>query len=225
MKHLIDHKPLRLVVAEKLRGMIMSGEIKAGERLIEDRLATQLGVSRNPIREAIRLLEASGLVEVIPRRGAYVAMFDFDLANKIQELRTVLETWIVVEATLHHTDADIERIDKCVADGRRFSSDGNLLGAAAMHREFHIAIEDACGNPFIGPVMEPLRQRTEMVFSVLSEDRALVSWDEHNQIRDSIVARDTDRARDLMVSHILASMDAFAGSTALIRTNEKRNID
>ena len=78
MKDIIVHSPLRSIVAEKIRDMILNGELVAGERIIEDRIAEKLGVSRNPVREAIRLLETSGLVDVEPRKGAYVAELDVD---------------------------------------------------------------------------------------------------------------------------------------------------
>jgi DNA-binding GntR family transcriptional regulator len=88
-----SHRTLREVVAEEIRSMILDGSLLPGERLLEDRLAEQLGVSRNPVREAIRALEGTGLVEVVPRRGAYVANLDPDQAHQLLELRSVIEAY------------------------------------------------------------------------------------------------------------------------------------
>ena len=73
--------------------MIASGQLQPGERLFEDRLAEQLGVSRNPVREALRALEGTGLVEVLPRRGAYVSRIDADRVRQLLELRSVIEAY------------------------------------------------------------------------------------------------------------------------------------
>jgi DNA-binding GntR family transcriptional regulator len=209
MKHLIDHAPLRSVVAEKIRDMILNGDLTAGERLIEDRIASKLGVSRNPVREAIRLLETSGLVKVEPRKGAYVAELDVEGALKIQELRIVLEAWIISEAAIRHSDADLAKIDKCLELGIAASQEGDLVKASEMHRKFHLAIEDSCNNPFLKSVMDPLRHRTELVFSVVSENRGSVIWEEHSRIRDAIARRKPKLAQSLMVKHIEGSMEAF----------------
>jgi len=209
MKHLIVHAPLRSIVAEKIRDMILSGDLMAGERIIEDRIAAKLGVSRNPVREAIRLLETSGLVNVEPRKGAYVAELDIEGAHKIQELRIVLEAWIISEAAIRHTATDLAKIDKCLELGIAASKEGDLVKASEMHRNFHLAIEDSCNNPFLRSVMDPLRHRTELVFSVVVENRGAVIWEEHSRIRDAIAHRKPKLAQTLMVEHIEGSMEAF----------------
>ena len=209
MKDIIVHSPLRSIVAEKIRDMILNGELVAGERIIEDRIAEKLGVSRNPVREAIRLLETSGLVDVEPRKGAYVAELDVDGAHKIQELRIVLEAWIITEAAMGHTAADLAKIDTCLEQGNKASKDGDLVRASEMHRNFHLALEDACHNPFLKSVMDPLRHRTELVFSIVAENRGQVIWEEHKKIRDALKKRDSKLAKSLMIKHIEKSMDVF----------------
>src|SRR5918999_3602432 len=87
------HRTLREAVVDEIRGMITRGELKPGDRLVEDRLAEQLGVSRNPVREAIRALESTGLDEVRPRKGAYVSSFDVEDVRKLLEIRALLEAY------------------------------------------------------------------------------------------------------------------------------------
>lgn len=208
------HKPLREVVADEIRAMIVSGDIAPGQRLVEDRLATQLGVSRNPIREAIRSLEATGLVEVIPRRGAYAVQLDGDDIRKIQDLRRVIDCWVVEQAALHHTSADLERIDDCIRLGRRASKAGDAVRAAELHQEFHLAIEVATTNEFVSLAIAPLRQRTEVVFSVMVEHRGALSWAEHERIRDAIASRDPVLSRKLMEQHIDSALESFEATRA-----------
>ena len=85
------HRPLRDVVATEMRRLILDGTLRPGERLIEDRLAEQLGVSRNPVREAIRVLEGEGFLDVAARRGSFVATLSAKQAADLFEIRLVLE--------------------------------------------------------------------------------------------------------------------------------------
>jgi DNA-binding GntR family transcriptional regulator len=205
------YRPLREVVAEEIRGMIVRGELAAGERLLEDRLAEQLGVSRNPVREAIRSLEATGLVEVVPRRGAYVARIDVDDARKLLEVRGLLEGF-AAELAAKQGDADlVASLDSIIAEGKRASKAGNNVRSAELHRDFHLAIERIAGNHYLEQVTQPLRQRTEMVFSLLADDRGPMSWDEHTEIRDAIAKGDADAARHAVRHHldaVIASIQA-----------------
>lgn len=109
------HRTLREVVADEIREMIRRGDLRPGERLLEDRLAEQLGVSRNPVREAIRALENTGLVEVIPRRGAHVATLDPERAVKLLELRSVLEAFAAQLAAQRRTAEQLEEIRAVLA--------------------------------------------------------------------------------------------------------------
>lgn len=208
----LNHRPLREVVTDELRRMILERELLPGERLIEDKLAEQLGVSRNPVREAIRSLEATGIVEVLPRRGAYVTAVDLNEVAEIQEMRQAIDGWVVSAAAMRHDESDIARIDQIIEDGRRATDSGDLVRASEMHREFHLAIEAASKNRYASVAMEPLRQRTEMVFMMNAGYREDMSWDEHQGIRDAIAARDADRAKTLVQNHI---RDAFAAFVAL----------
>lgn len=203
----LRHKSLREVVADKIRQLIISGVLRPGERLVEDRLAEQLGVSRNPVREAIRSLEATGLVEVRPRRGAYVANLDVDDIVLIQEIRRVIDGWIVRAAAERHDGDDLARIDGWISRGRDAASVGNVVRAAECHREFHLAIEAASKNPYASTAVDPLRQRTELVFSMLAEERGETGWEEHEAIRDAIADRDAPRAEHLINDHISRALD------------------
>jgi DNA-binding GntR family transcriptional regulator len=202
-----SYRSLREVVAEQLRTMILNGELAPGERLFEDKLAELLGVSRNPVREAIRSLEATGLVEVVPRRGAYVCRPDLEDLRQQLEIRGVLEGHAAaVAATSGDTDL-VARLTACLEEGSASANAGNNLRSAELHTQFHKAIEDATGNPFLAQVIEPIRQRTELVFSLLLDDRRESGWEEHFAIRDAIASGDADAARDAVYRHIVSVID------------------
>lgn len=201
-----QHRTLREVVADEMRAMIMRGDLRPGERILEDRIAEQLGVSRNPVREAIRVLEASGLVQVRPRRGAHVTDFDLDDLRKLLELRSLLEAYASELAARERSDADLAELSRCVTEGRDAAARQDHVVAADCHRDFHIAIERASGNRHLGAVVAPLREQTELVFAVLLDERGPMGWDDHEAIRQAIVEGEPELAMARTRQHMLSVM-------------------
>ncbi len=182
--------------------MILRGEFKPGDRLHENNIARDLGVSRSPVREAIRALEATGLIEVTPRIGASVTTFDAQDLTQLLEVRAVLEAFAAELAAKHRTPADIDEIDRCLIEGRKASASNDLVTAAECHRDFHLAIERASGNDHVERTVGPLRHRTELVFSVLADSRSMLSWDQHQIIREAISAGDPIAAHGAVLDHM-----------------------
>ena len=209
MKYRVDHQPLREVVAGQIRAMIVDGELAQGSRLVEGQLAEQLGVSRNPVREAIRSLEASGLVDVIPRKGAYVCVIDHGEVRQIQELRLLVEGYAAEHAATNRNDAHVDRLRECLERGRAATNSGDNVAAATWHRDFHIAIEDAAGNPFLGQIVNPLRHRTELVFTLVVDERGEITWREHEAIYQAIADGDSEGAGKLVREHIINALETF----------------
>jgi DNA-binding GntR family transcriptional regulator len=208
-----SHRTLREVVADEIRRMIGRGELQQGERLFEDRLAEQLGVSRNPVREAIRALEGTGLVEVIPRRGAYVSRLDPRQLRQILDLRSVIEAYAAELAAKNRDEDDLRRLRTCVEEGRRSSAKNDLVAAAAFHRDFHLAVERASGNDYLEIVVGPLRHKTELVFSMLADSRGLLGWDEHDKILDAIEQGDAETAKMTTFDHMASVIRDLEVST------------
>ncbi len=202
-------QPLREVVASQIRLMILDGELSPGQRLVEGHLAERLGVSRNPVREAMRSLEATGLIEVVPRRGAHVCAIDRLEVHHIQQIRILVEGYAVEQAAVLQDPDAIEKIRQCMDEGRSATERGDAVTAALCHREFHIAVEKAAGIPFLQQVLDPLRQQTELVFSVVTDSRGDITWEEHEAIYDAIAAGDAPRAREMSRRHIVNALESF----------------
>ena len=219
-----SERPLRQVVAGQLRSMILGGELKPGERLVEGQLAERLGVSRNPVREAMRSLEATGLIEVVPRRGAHVCAIDKCEVHHIQRIRMLVEGYAVEQAAVRQDPESIGQILRCLEDGRAATERGDAVTAAVYHRDFHIAVEQAAGIPFLRQVLDPLRQQTELVFSVVTDERGDITWEEHEAIYDAVASGNADCAKELIREHItnaLASFEHAVGKTAAAAAVER----
>lgn len=208
-----NHRTLRQVVTDQIQEMIRNGELAPGERLLEDRLAEQLGVSRNPVREAIHALEATGLVTVEPRRGAYVATFDTAEAAELLDLRSVLEAYAARLASQRRSESQLGEIAATLERGQHATEDGNLVAAAEAHRDFHLAIEAAAGHTYLGAVVEPLRAQTELVFSMLADQRGVVSWEQHIEIFEAIARSDEDAAGSATRKHMQSVLDDLLTTT------------
>ena len=204
-----SERPLREVVAGQLRLMILDGELKPGQRLVEGQLAQRLGVSRNPVREAMRSLEATGLIEVVPRRGAHVCAIDKCEVHHIQRIRILVEGYAVEQAALRQDPESIGRIQRCLEDGRRATERGDAVTAAHCHRDFHLAVEQAAGIPFLQQVLDPLRQQTELVFSVVTDSRGDITWEEHEDIYRAVAEGNAEGAKELSRKHILNALESF----------------
>jgi DNA-binding GntR family transcriptional regulator len=205
-----SHRTLREVVSDEIRQMIIAGDLAPGERLYEDRLADLLGVSRNPVREALRALEGTGLVEVVPRRGAYVSRFEPDRARQLLELRQVLESYAAELAAKNRTDDDLAAMRACIERGRKATARNDVVEAAGCHREFHMLIERASKNEYLEPTVAPLRHQTELVFSLLVEYRGVTGWDEHERMLDAIERQDVGDARHATMHHMSSVLHDLA---------------
>ena len=190
--------------------MIIVGDLAPGERLFEDRLAEQLGVSRNPVREALRALEGTGLVEVVPRRGAYVSRFEPHRARQLLELRAVLESYAAELAASNRTDNDLVAMRQCIEHGRKATAENDVVAAAGYHRDFHKLVERASKNEYLEPVVAPLRHQTEMVFSMLVDKRGVTGWEEHERILEAIERQDLDAARFSTMNHMSSVLHDLA---------------
>ena len=121
------HQPLRQVVTDALRKAILSKRLKPGERLIEEQLAADLGVSRNPVREALRVLESEGLVEINPRRGASVTNVSEEEAQEIVEVRAALEGFCARLAARRCSPGLKADIEKVLDRGERAAAANDLF--------------------------------------------------------------------------------------------------
>lgn len=151
--------PLRDVVFNTLREAILKGELKPGERLMELQLAAKLGVSRTPIREAIRMLEQEGLAVTMPRKGAEVAKMTLKDMEDVLEIREALDELAAQVACIRISEEQLERLQEKKADFEHILKSGDVKLMAEADVRFHDVIYEATGNPKLVNLLNNLREQ------------------------------------------------------------------
>ena len=202
--HMDEYLPLRDVVFNTLRQAILKGELKPGERLMEIALAQKLGVSRTPIREAMRKLELEGLVVMIPRRGAQVANITEKDLNDVLEVRIALENMATEKACTRMTEEEMGKLWLAAKEFERMISDGNLVRLAEADVAFHEIIYRASDNKRLNQVLNNLREqmyRYRVEYLKEEETRNLLVI-EHEELTRAIRARDVAKAQEISFQHL-----------------------
>ena len=195
-------KSINLAVTDALRQAILSGQFKPGERLTEAGLAEAFEVSRNPVREALRVLEAEGIVEINPRKGARVAILSADEIQEIIELRAELESMSAKYAALRCSDIARDALRNLLEEGNRASKSGNETVLRELNQMFHNQIAMAGKNRFLVGFMKALNEKTLWIFSNRPERNASDNWGEHAAILQAVIASDAELAAVLAKRHV-----------------------
>jgi DNA-binding GntR family transcriptional regulator len=197
-----SHRPLRDKVVGELRRRIVDGVYEPGDRLTEERLADDFGVSRNPVREAIRVLEAEGFLTAQPRRGAVVASMSVRDLENLFDVRGALEVLAARLAAERIDQSGAAMLDRLLARAR---TTRRVVDLAALNTRFHDTISTLSGNTLLTGMMEPLHGRLQWVYRQSVEARAAQSWAEHRELATAIRAGDAEAAVAAARAHVLAA--------------------
>jgi DNA-binding GntR family transcriptional regulator len=207
------HQPLDVVVRDELRRRIVSGQLAPGARLIETAIANDLGVSRGPVRSAIRQLELEGFVVLSPRRGASVATVSVAEALECYEVRSAVEGLAATRAAMRRSDVDIERMRAVLRAGQASLDEGRWEELSQLNNDFHVALAMASGNNELVWLMRQYSKRIAWMFSRSAQRRGAQAWREHAAIVQAVADRDEIAAATLATEHITASREQFVLST------------
>jgi DNA-binding GntR family transcriptional regulator len=206
----MSDRSLSEVVSEQIRGRILDGTLKPGERLVEDRLSAELGVSRVPVREALRGLSAEGLVTLLPRRGATVVEVTPETVTELVEVRALLEGLNARLAAQRHDPEIVAQLKDTLARGNEAAKTGTAEELARLNAEFHERLAEASRNSVLSDVMRGLRERTSIAFAINGRVRAREDWEEHAGILAAVIAGDAELAALLANRHVQNAAAAFA---------------
>ena len=196
--------PLRDVVFNTLREAILKGELKPGERLMELQLAAKLGVSRTPIREAIRMLEQEGLAVTIPRKGAEVARMTEKDMEDVLEIREALDELAAKIACTRMTEDQLKQLETIKETFVESTRSHDVKRIAEADVSFHVVIYEATGNPKLVSMLNNLREQIYRYrVEYLKEEKNYPTLiGEHEAIVEALYARNQDEVVRAMHTHI-----------------------
>ncbi|MDI1266966.1 MAG: GntR family transcriptional regulator [bacterium] len=204
-----DHLSLHDRVIEELRQAILSRKLMPGERLVEGRLADEFGVSRNPVREAIRVLASEGLIEVTARRGASVISMSDEEARETIEVRALLEGQNARLAARRRDEDVLKRIAAVLNQGTEAVAGKRYDLLSGLNQQFHQELAAAGRNRVLSDLLKRLRERTAMLFSPTDPVRQARNWEEHAGILRAIIDGDERAAAALAAEHVMRAGSDF----------------
>jgi DNA-binding GntR family transcriptional regulator len=201
----LNPRPLYEEVAERLRTSIFSHEFAPGDWVDEQALAIQYGISRTPMREAIKVLASEGLITMKMRRGAYVTEVSKSDLSQIFTVLALLEGQACREVAKIATEKELDDLDSLHLKLERSAADRDLDLFFAINQQFHDKIQEICANPWMQRVILDLRKvlKLQRRDSLSKRGRLESSLLEHRKILSALLARDADLAEKLMKEHLL----------------------
>jgi DNA-binding GntR family transcriptional regulator len=208
---LIRPKSLTDLVVEEMRARIIDGRLRLGQALSESALATDLGISKTPVREALLQLKVERLVDVLPQRGTYVFQMAADQVIMISELREILEVAAAASAIKRNHAALLARMSGTFDHMRAAFVAVDNAAYRMLDGEFHQAIIDLCGNPYTIDAYGQVGFRTQALRSRLSDEAALnrLSFQDHSKMLKLVKARDVPVLQRLLRAHIRHTMKSY----------------
>ena len=218
-----NYRPLRDIVFENLREAIITGQLRPGERLMEVQIAEELGVSRTPVREAIRKLELEGLVIMVPRKGAYVSNVSIKDITDIFQIRRVLEGLAAELAAERLTEEQLEELRQLLDRTAETIDKLEVLTAVDMDTGFHQVIYEAGRNEKLSSMLYHLREQIQRfrTQSLSRPGRLQQAVMEHRAILEALEKGDGELARRLVEEHIESAESALLAAFEEIGEKEE----
>jgi DNA-binding GntR family transcriptional regulator len=194
--------PLRERVYETLLDLIVNRTLPPGQHLVESELATQLGVSRQPVREALQRLNTEGWVDLRPAQGAFVHQPTDEEADQLLGVRTLLEAEAArLAAEQGPAPADLAPLAELCGRGEQAVRDGDVDLVVALNSEFHAAVLRLARNAVLAELIGRVQRRVRWYYTSVAARRGLRSWEEHRDLLAALADRDGDRAARVMREH------------------------
>jgi DNA-binding GntR family transcriptional regulator len=199
-----SYKPLREVVSEALREAIVAGILKPGERLMEIQLAEELGVSRTPVREAIRKLELEGFVIMVPRRGTYVCDLSIKDINEVYEIRTSLDVLAAGLAAERITEEELEQMERLLVEIGEHIDKEDIEKIVEVDTRFHDILYRASRNDRLVGIISNLREQFTRfrTVSIAYPGRLKNTLEEHRRMLEAIAQRNVEMAQQIAREHM-----------------------
>lgn len=195
-----SYRPLRAEIADRVRERVVAGHYRPGERLVERRIAADLGVSRIPVREALQVLVQEGFAIDRDTRGIAVRTYDADEVAELFDIRAALETQLVERLTGRLADADRRALQASLDRARDALARGDVPAAIGANAEFHDTLSERGHGPLARQLVEGIAQRMRWLLRQHADPQSM--YDDHVAMLESWEAGDVERARQLVRDHL-----------------------
>ena len=221
---MMESRPIREIAYEVLKKAIITGEIPAGERIVETDYADRLHISRTPLREALRKLERDGLVEYVMRRGVIVHAFTTEDVDEIYTIRNSLEMLTLPSIIENATAEDIALLREKLAKMDALQAVDDVEGLSPLARDFHTTLTSISGKTRILRVIEGQDEyiRRFSAMAIRQENRRVSAHEEHHRLVDYVEERNLPAFEELMRHHIERSKENCL--TALLAKKQNREL-
>jgi DNA-binding GntR family transcriptional regulator len=201
--------PLRQSVYEALVELVVEGRLAPGQHLIETELARQLGVSRQPVREALHRLEAEGWVDLRPNQGAFVHVPTNHEVDELLDARELLEVQMARLAARAATPIGIARMRAIWFEGQSAAASGETDRVVAANDEFHAELARVAGNAVLADLARIVSLRVRWYYRQVAPLRGQESWAEHRELVDAVEAKNEERAAGIARKHTEGTRSAY----------------
>jgi|SRR5699024_21295 len=202
------------VVLDEIRHSILNRHFAAGQQLVEADLAKSLGVSKTPVREALKILASSGLVSFEPYKGVRVRTVDEQLARDVFEVRISLEPEAVSRSVTNMDRSELDAAAILLEEARQAGEAGDYGRMSGLNRKFHATLYSRCGNEILISLLDNLRDRSALVTLAVWEQQPTwgKEWGEHNRMLEAAMKGKAQDAADLVHAHIKGFLDRAIAS-------------
>ena len=209
MKTLVGQPGLVQQVQDAILAEIASGKLPPGSRIIQEQIAQELGVSRQPVQQALVVLRNLRVLSDAPGRGLLVAPLDLNHVRNMYDMRAVIEGLAFRKATERNAARAAMDGPALIAAGRNAIAQGSVAAMIAADIDFHNFVYDLSGNPLIAPAMETHWTNTQRVMGevLMRDERPRDIWDQHEALLQGVIAGDGAKAEKLARQHIEQAAD------------------
>lgn len=193
--------PLRQAVYDAIVELIVQGTLQRGQHLVEKELAEYLGVSRQPVREALQRLQTDGWIELRPAQGAFVHIPSEEEVDQLLGVRTVLETYSARLAAERATPEDVNQLWELQQDGLDALAANDSEGSVTANAALHALITTLTGNTVLAEHIGLVERKWRWYYLPIAQPRGQDAWSEHAELIKAIAAGDAERASDIMSRH------------------------
>jgi DNA-binding GntR family transcriptional regulator len=201
--------PLRQSVYEAMVELVVGGALRPGQHLVESELARQLGVSRQPVREALHRLEAEGWIDLRPGQGAFVHVPTDREVDQLLDVRELLEGATARLAARAATPEAVAALRAAWQQGVAAVDSGDVAAAVGANNDFHAAVAEVAGNAVLTQLSEIVARRVRWYYRKVAPARGHESWSEHGELLAAIEAGDEDKAAALARVHTERTRTAY----------------